>query len=405
MLISKILILVFPFVVSVVSIEDLCGVLEHIDLNPASQWFQQMNSTFKEHQQSWSRRLETELKPPRFSSNETLKESRKTLKAKWTDSLRKYKVSKAKKPPTSSEPSSILKSVPLKDCNCTRMQNVSVSSSTSLDTSLCDFSSSLRGQGQKTVSFSYYGDPQGDLSQTRGYFKHIWTNLQAIKAFYPGWTMRVYHDIPKNDSRLAELCHIACKEPLLDLCNIREIPAIGNMIGMNPSSWRFLPMLEGPFLVSHFLSRDLDTVISRREVEAVEKWMQSLKSTHVMRDHPLHHFGLMAGTFGVHQATFTDWKMIRDSFLLAMTDPIFWAPYKSYGYDQILLKKYFWPWMKLHHLGHDAYNCQTFPHTQPFPSRRLSTPRNYIGGKIAENLTLEIPCPMECRSNPDWIFC
>ena len=263
----------------------------------------------------------------------------------------------------------------------------------------------MYNQGQKIVSFSYYGNPQEDLSQTRGYFKHIWTNLQAIKMFYPGWTMRVYHDIPKNDSRLAELCHIACNQPLIDLCDIRDIPAIGNMIGMNPSSWRFLPMLEGPFLVSHFLSRDLDTVISRREVQAVERWMQSLKTTHVMRDHPLHHFTLMAGTFGVHQATFTDWNMIKDSFLLAMTDPIFWAPYKSYGYDQILLKRYFWPWMKLHHLGHDAYHCQAFPHTQPFPSKRLSIPRNHIGGKIAENITLEIPCPVECRSNIDWIFC
>ena len=34
-------------------------------------------------------------------------------------------------------------------------------------------------QGQKIVSFSYYGNPQEDLSQTRGYFKHIWTNLKT----------------------------------------------------------------------------------------------------------------------------------------------------------------------------------------------------------------------------------
>ena len=164
-------------------------------------------------------------------------------------------------------------------------------------------------------------------------------------------------------------------------------------------------MLEGPSTVRYLLSRDLDTVISQREVHAVQEWVESSKSTHVIRDHPLHHFTIMAGTFGLRLNTLIDWTMIKDSFLLAMTDPIFWAPYDSYGYDQILLKKYFWPWFKIHHLGHDAYNCQTFPHTKPFPSRRPTSPRNYIGGKIAENVTLEIPCPMECRFDPDWIFC
>ena len=42
-------------------------------------------------------------------------------------------------------------------------------------------------------------------------------------------------------------------------------------------------------LVSEFHSRDLDSVPSPREVEAVKEWLASKNKTfHIMRDHPYH---------------------------------------------------------------------------------------------------------------------
>ena len=42
-------------------------------------------------------------------------------------------------------------------------------------------------------------------------------------------------------------------------------------------------------LVSEFHSRDLDSVPSPREVDAVKEWLHSKNKTfHIMRDHPLH---------------------------------------------------------------------------------------------------------------------
>ena len=47
--------------------------------------------------------------------------------------------------------------------------------------------------------------------------------------------------------------------------------------------WRFFPTLDPQ--VDIFLSRDLDSAITVREVEAVEEWLESEKMLHVMRDH------------------------------------------------------------------------------------------------------------------------
>ena len=299
--------------------------------------------------------------------------------------------------------------VTLPECNCTREQHVINDSASSIATeapalSLCSEHSGNRGYHQKVVSFSYFGDEESELSQTRGYLRHIKTNLEAIKEFYPGWTIRIYHDIPKGDKRRMDfMCDLACTNPELDMCAVEDIPNLGNVKHMYPIAWRFLAMLDP--MVDLMLSRDLDTVISHREVVAVEKWLDSKKSCHIIRDHPFHFFPIMGGTFGVQKFSKEDFDMIESTFWLAMTDPLFWAPYHSYGHDQILLKKYFWPWFKIHNLSHDAYHCEKFPHTKPFVTKRPSTPRNYIGGKIAENITLDVPCPYACRFDPTWMFC
>ena len=46
------------------------------------------------------------------------------------------------------------------------------------------------------------------------------------------------------------------------------------------------------------LSRDLDSRPTRREVAAVEEWLDSSKAVHIMRDHPSHKAAIMAGMWG-----------------------------------------------------------------------------------------------------------
>ena len=46
------------------------------------------------------------------------------------------------------------------------------------------------------------------------------------------------------------------------------------------------------------ISRDADSRLSLREKEAVEKWINSDKDFHIMRDHPHHYYPILGGTWG-----------------------------------------------------------------------------------------------------------
>ena len=67
-----------------------------------------------------------------------------------------------------------------------------------------------------------------------------------------------------------------------------------------------------------------------------------------------------------------------------------------------------WSWIKNNSIAHDAYYCETFPYTKPFPTQRLKgQPDNYLGAIPSDRTTLKTPCPLACRhlEHQDWIFC
>ena len=109
--------------------------------------------------------------------------------------------------------------------------------------------------------------------------------------------MRLYYDIKDNDKTMDDLCHLACSEPNLDLCNVRKLPILSDISEIFPMIWRFLPMLD--LQVDVMMSRDLDSVINERESAAVTQWMESSYAFHIMRDHPLHAKEIMGGLFGI----------------------------------------------------------------------------------------------------------
>ena len=110
--------------------------------------------------------------------------------------------------------------------------------------------------------------------------------------------MRLYYDLDQNDPLMKQLCDLACENPHLDLCYVRSLP--GNPVvdasDIFPMNWRFLPPVDPQ--VELFLCRDLDSRISRREVAAVQEWIDSGKPIHSMRDHPAHTTPLLGAAWG-----------------------------------------------------------------------------------------------------------
>lgn len=151
-------------------------------------------------------------------------------------------------------------------------------------TSLCSGQASFRGAHQYVISISLFGPRENPVFQWDQSFVLLRQFLAEMKEIYPQWILRVYHDqtIPKD-----RICRIECEYPQVDFCNANALMELGDIAAYVPGKiWRFLPI--GDPSVDVMLSRDLDSPLTRREFQAVDQWLQSNRSWHVMRDHPNH---------------------------------------------------------------------------------------------------------------------
>lgn len=206
----------------------------------------------------------------------------------------------------------------------------------------------------KYISFSLWGNsPIYNIGAIR--------NAELCKSIYPEWQMVVYYDntVPKETiDKLIEL----------DVLTIDVTER--NLYGM---FWRFfavgLPESE------YCVFRDTDSRITLREKMAVDEWINSGKSIHVMRDHPYHmipygndRLGILGGMWGIKSNSIPLTEMIekfrKDKNL-------------SYGSDQTFLKTIY------SIFENDRTTHDEFFEKKPFPS-----PREYgrfVGDRIDEN--------------------
>ena len=48
-----------------------------------------------------------------------------------------------------------------------------------------------------------------------------------MSEYYPGWRMRIYHNVTTDQADQAQyLCDLVCKNPSLDLCDVRTVPEL-----------------------------------------------------------------------------------------------------------------------------------------------------------------------------------
>ena len=255
---------------------------------------------------------------------------------------------------------------------------------------------------------SFYGEPNSTTHQKRGYFEGVRKNLEAISSFYnSSWSVRLYHDIGPDDPLMVDLCKLACSNNRLDLCPVDQLPPhhlLANAVNMFPMLWRFFPTLDSQ--VDIFMSRDLDSIVKLREVEAVEEWLQSGKSLHVMRDNTHHKVDMLGGLWGAQltrsrKVWKEDWENIWTAII---ADPLSRVGRKAKnGPDQTLLSRHVWG--KFSVLQHDSFSCPKYPGAVGFPSQRQTSTWNFVGASPESNRPENIPCPTQCRRNQSWKFC
>jgi hypothetical protein len=197
----------------------------------------------------------------------------------------------------------------------------------------------------KVISFSLWGDKE---MYTIGAIK----NALLAEYYYFDYQCWFYiHEdsVPKNIIKY-----------LSSLKNTKIILKKDDITKCCPMMWRF-EAIDDPD-VEVMLSRDTDTRILLREKLAVEEWLKSDKSFHIMRDHPHHNFKILGGMFGTKKMKkITSWTDLINDFKFKMES----NPLKNY--DQDFLRDCIYPIIKDDCLIHSNFiqfpqeKCDDFP--------------------------------------------
>lgn len=160
---------------------------------------------------------------------------------------------------------------------------------------------------------------------------------------------------------------------LVKLKNTKIIFKYGDLSILKPMTWRF-ESIDVPEVEIN-MSRDTDTRILLREKLAVDEWINSGKTFHIMRDHPHHNFQVLGGMFGVKKyKELSCWnELIKNYSNTQRTD-----------YDQAFLADVIYPVLKndsyIHSTFHKYENEVIHPFPIPYCSNWL-----FVGGYVYQD--------------------
>jgi hypothetical protein len=126
----------------------------------------------------------------------------------------------------------------------------------------------------------------------------------------------------------------------------------GNWKGM---FWRFLTCDDPNIEISIF--RDTDSRLSNRERDAVNDWISTDKTFHIMRDHPFHGYPILGGMWGYKNNNRFTIKPLISSF----------NQIDKYGTDYEFFGNVLYPMIGNDKIVHDEF----FEH-KPFPTKRIN---------------------------------
>jgi len=174
------------------------------------------------------------------------------------------------------------------------------------------------------ISFSLYGDiPR--------YCIGALANLELAPVIYPGWQCRFY-----VDSSVPPSC-------------LKDIESHGgelvwgnkNLGPMYGRYWRCFVACDAT--VGRFIVRDVDSRLNTREKAAVDAWIQSGKTFHLMRDSAYHVKPALAGMWGALGGVFPQIHALVDA----------WGQYDQQGQNDSFVSQVLFPLMANDYLCHD----------------------------------------------------
>jgi len=185
---------------------------------------------------------------------------------------------------------------------------------------------------KKIVSFSLWGD---NTLYTKGAVE----NARMYPEIFKDWKCLFYHDDSVPDEILKKIKEYGGE--------LREMGKTIDVLGMY---WRFHPMFDDNN-IERFIVRDTDSRPTVREKEAVDEWIDSGATFHVMRDCESHGTSILGGTWGAIPGCIEHFEQ-RMQIWFTQLVPCGENPRGLFhGTDQMFLHKLVWPLIK------DTYIC------------------------------------------------
>lgn len=176
------------------------------------------------------------------------------------------------------------------------------------------------------------------------YHRGFLENVELIKHHYPGWVVYVYFG---SDTDPAFVTH--CQS----LPNVRI--RFTNMTGFANTVWRFYAIDEPDVDVCFF--RDADSRIHWKDRWAINGFMNSTFTAHIIRDHSHHTAMIAAGMWGVSRSILPSIKTLFDQWTPVFAG--FGKPEDPHGFgiDQNFLVKCVYPLIRPGALVHYSNGC------------------------------------------------
>lgn len=205
----------------------------------------------------------------------------------------------------------------------------------------------IKDKKGKAVAFSLWGNNEM-------YTKGAIENAKLMKEIYPEWDMVLYYNDTVDGNVIKEL----------EKLNVK-LYKVGEEKGYH---WRFYAADEYETVIF----RDCDSRISKRERIAVDEWLESDNSLHVIRDHPHHKIpygvnkpAILAGMWGIRNFNFSMKELLKNKETY------------EYGEDQKLLA-----------LIYDKYENDRFVHDTFGNGKKIKHQMedyHFIGERFDEN--------------------
>ena len=116
----------------------------------------------------------------------------------------------------------------------------------------CGLRASRAGQIQNVVSYAFFG-------KNVKYLEKMDILLENVHRMYPEWEVRLHIDPRQHQYTL---CPLIERHRYFYICDVTNLPGLGDLSHIQPLLWRFIPVGDPQVLT--FLVRDLETMVRYR---------------------------------------------------------------------------------------------------------------------------------------------